>query len=131
MRKRFISIALAALVAFAGLASAQAGRPGKGVTLEPAIAGWHDARPVRASFDQILEELGYTIDRPIMLDDPCFDTAVALGDVDVWTFGWFPLHNAQLPLTFFDTTSIAGTIIPAFAEALPDYRNGQPVLGFT
>ena len=62
MRTRLISIALAALVGFAGLASAQVERPGEGVTLEPAIAGWDDARPVQAVFDQILEELGYTVD---------------------------------------------------------------------
>lgn len=113
MRTRLISIALAAAVALAGLATAQAERPGAGVTLKPAIAGWDDARPVQAIFDQILEELGYTVERPILLDNPFFYTAVALGDIDFWTSGWFPLHNAQLPAGFFDTASIAGTIIPA------------------
>jgi len=113
MRKTLLTTVLAAMIALGGLAAAQSERPGEGVTVQPAIAGWDDARPVQSIFDQLLEELGYRVEPPIMLDNPIFYTAVAQGDVDFWTAGWFPLHNAQLPAGFFDTASIAGTIIPA------------------
>lgn len=113
MRKTLLTTLLAATIALAGLASAQSEQPGQGVTVQPAIAGWDDARPVQSIFDQLLEELGYRVEPPIMLDNPIFYTAVAQGDVDFWTAGWFPLHNAQLPAGFFETASIAGTIIPA------------------
>jgi len=113
MRTRFISIALAGLLALTALAAAQNERPGEGVTVKPAVAGWDDARPVQAIFDQILEELGYDVERPIMLQNPIFYQSVALGDVDFWTSGWFPLHNAQLPARFFDSASVVGTIVEA------------------
>jgi glycine betaine/proline transport system substrate-binding protein len=104
---------LALLIAVAGAASAQAERPGEGVTVRPAVAGWDDARPVQAIFDQILEELGYRVEPPVMLENPIFYTAVAQGDVDFWSAGWFPLHDTQLPAGFHDRASIVGTIAPA------------------
>lgn len=113
MRNLLKHFALAATLALAGTVLAHGETPGEGVTVRPAIAGWDDARPVQSIFDQLLEELGYEVEQPVMLDNPIFYTAVAQGDVDFWTAGWFPLHNAQLPEGFFDTASIAGTIIPA------------------
>ena len=106
-------ILLALLIAIAGAASAQSERPGEGVTVRPAVAGWDDARPVQAIFDQILEELGYRVEPPVMLENPIFYTAVAQGDVDFWSAGWFPLHATQLPAGFHDRASIVGTIAPA------------------
>lgn len=111
MRTRFISIALAALLGLTGLGLAQEERPGEGVTLQPAIATWDDARPVQAIFDQLMRELGYEVERPVSLANPIFYQAVALGDIDFWTSGWFPLHDAQLPANFDDTASIVGTIV--------------------
>lgn len=113
MLRQALLHALLALLAFAPGAFAQGERPGAGTTLRPAIAGWDDARPVQAIFDALLRELGYRVEPPVMLDNPIFYTAVAQGDVDFWTAGWFPLHNAQLPQGFFDRASIAGVIIPA------------------
>lgn len=113
MHKKLLLALLSFVMMFGALAFAQAERPGEGTTLRPAIAGWDDARPVHAIFDALLTELGYRVERPVMLDNPIFYTAVTQGDVDFWTAGWFPLHNAQLPAGFFDRASIAGTIIPA------------------
>jgi glycine betaine/proline transport system substrate-binding protein len=48
-----------------------------------------------------------------MLENPIFYTAVAQGDVDFWSAGWFPLHDTQLPAGFHDRASIVGTIAPA------------------
>lgn len=118
MRKPLRSLALATTLALAGTtlvgtALAQADRPGEGVTVRPAVAGWDDARPIQAIFDHLLEELGYEVEPPVLLDNPIFYASVAQGDIDFWTAGWFPLHDSQLPAGFFDTASIPGTIIPA------------------
>jgi glycine betaine/proline transport system substrate-binding protein len=113
MLRHPILLVLVALLALAPQVAAQAERPGAGTTVRPAIAGWDDARPVQAIFDALLRELGYRVEPPVMLDNPIFYTAVAQGDVDFWTAGWFPLHDAQLPPGFFDRASIAGVIIPA------------------
>lgn len=113
MRNTLKHVALAGTLALAGIAMAQSETPGDGVTVRPAVAGWDDARPVQAIFDHLLEELGYDVEQPVLLDNPIFYASVAQGDVDFWTAGWFPIHNAQLPEGFFDTASIAGTIMPA------------------
>ena len=113
MKARFITVALAALLLTAGLSHAGGHLPGEGVTLTPAVATWEDARPVQAIFDLILEELGYNVQPAVGLSNPIFYQAVALGDVDFWTSGWFPLHDPQLPANFFDSASIVGTIAPA------------------
>ena len=113
MRKLLTSFALAATLVFTGAALAQSETPGDGVTVRPAVAGWDDARPVQAIFDHLLEELGYDVEPPVLLDNPIFYTSVMQGDVDFWTAGWFPTHDAQLPAGFFETASIPGTIIPA------------------
>ena len=113
MRTPLKFLALAATLALVGAVSAQSETPGDGVTVRPAVAGWDDARPVQAIFDHLLVELGYDVEAPVMLDNPIFYTSVAQGDVDFWTAGWFPLHDTQLPMGFFDSASIAGTIIPA------------------
>lgn len=112
-RIRILTITLVALAALLGAAFAQNERPGEGVTLQPAVATWDDARPVQAIFDALLEELGYEVERPIALQNPIFYQSVALGDVDFWTAGWFPIHNAQMPEGFFDSASIVGTIVRA------------------
>ena len=113
MRHRWTRFILAALLTATAFASAQAERPGEGVTVKPAVATWDDARPVQAIVDLILGELGYDVERPIALQNPIFYQSVALGDVDFWTSGWFPLHLAQLPAGFFDSASIVGTIAAA------------------
>ena len=113
MKARFTTIVLAALLATAGLANAGGHLPGEGVTLTPAVATWEDARPVHAIFELILEELGYDLRPAVGLSNPIFYQAVALGDVDFWTSGWFPLHEPQLPAGFSDSASIVGTIAAA------------------
>ena len=113
MRTTLKNLALATTLAFAGTVLAQAERPGEGVTVRPAVAGWDSARPSQAIFDHILEELGYEVEPPVLLDNPIFYVAVAQGDVDFWSAGSFPLHYAQLPAGFFDSASLPGTYIPA------------------
>ncbi len=113
MTNRFLTIALAATLTLVGVVAAQTDRPGEGITLTPAVATWEDARPVEAIYRLMLEELGYDVERAVSLTNPIFYQSVALGDVDFWTAGWFPLHDAQLPADFFEHASIVGTIVEA------------------
>jgi glycine betaine/proline transport system substrate-binding protein len=67
--------------------------PGAGKTVHMAQATWDTGWFHAAIYQQLLEELGYTVEGPTTLDNPPFYQAVAQGDVDLWVNGWFPLHN--------------------------------------
>ena len=86
------ALALAAL-ALAPTAAALAAEPGEGVAVKPARATWDTGWFQTAVYTQLLEELGYDVERPTTLDNPIFYQSVAQGDVDFWVNGWFPLHN--------------------------------------
>lgn len=92
-RKR-TTAALAALcvLAAAGTAAAQ-DMPGKGKTVRPAKATWDTGWFQTTVYVEGLKALGYEVQEPTALDNPIFYQAVAQGDVDFWTDGWFPLHN--------------------------------------
>jgi len=120
MYRRFEAITLvpliAAALALAGSTFAQAPeRPGEGTTIRPAIATWDSAIAPQAVAGLLLEELGYTVATPVMLDNPIFYVAVTQGDVDFWTDGSFPLHYTHLPPNFDDEASIIGMIAEAGA----------------
>lgn len=109
---RTIALVLALAVAGNALAGAHE-RPGEGVTIRPAIAGWDSAIAPQAVAGLLLEELGYDVATPVMLDNPIFYVAVMQGDVDFWTDGSFPLHYTHLPPNFDDHASIVGMISQA------------------
>ena len=88
-------------------------QPGKGVTVQPARATWNTGFFQEALVRKGLEELGYTVKKPKDLQNPIFYKSVALGDVDYWTNGWFPMHNAQLPKGFYDDANKAGYVVKA------------------
>ena len=114
MHRTIASIALAFALAVTGTTLADAhDRPGEGVTIRPAIAGWDSAIPPQAIAGLLLEELGYDVAAPVMLDNPIFYVAVMQGDVDFWTDGSFPLHYTHLPPNFDDHASIVGMISEA------------------
>ncbi|MFO8009187.1 MAG: glycine betaine/L-proline ABC transporter substrate-binding protein ProX [Dehalococcoidia bacterium] len=71
------------------------GLPGKGVTVNPARAGWSTGYFHSEIYIKALEELGYNVKRPVELQNPAFYTALAGGELDYWPNGWFPLHNTQ------------------------------------
>ncbi|EGB14531.1 Substrate-binding region of ABC-type glycine betaine transport system [Pseudodesulfovibrio mercurii] len=75
-------------------------QPGKGVTVQPARATWNTGFFQEALVRKGLETLGYTVKKPRDLSNPIFYKSVTLGDVDYWTNGWFPMHDAQLPKNF-------------------------------
>jgi len=88
--------------------------PGEGVTVSAGVASWTSALPVIAVYEALLEDLGYDVEDPTLFSsNPIFYQAVALGDVDFWANGWFPLHNPQLPDDFDATATIFEAHCPA------------------
>ena len=49
--------------------------------------GWFQVRV----FKLLLEELEYTVENPVTLDNVALHILVVQGDIDVWASGWFPL----------------------------------------
>ncbi|MGF1458185.1 MAG: glycine betaine/L-proline ABC transporter substrate-binding protein ProX [Leptolyngbyaceae cyanobacterium] len=54
--------------------------------------GWFQAEVYR----QLLIELGYTVNAPQTLGNDEFYQQAAAGEMDLWTSGWFPLHDRYL-----------------------------------
>jgi len=84
--------------------------PGKDVTVKPARATWNTGFFQEALVRRGLEELGYTCKTPKDLQNPIFYKSAALGDVDYWTNGWVPLHDAQLPKDFDEKAERVGYV---------------------
>ena len=88
-------------------------KPGKGVTVKPARATWNTGFFQEALVRKGLTELGYKVKAPKDLANPIFYKSVALGDLDYWTNGWFPMHNAQLPKNFKEKAGMYGYLAAA------------------
>jgi glycine betaine/proline transport system substrate-binding protein len=85
--------------------------PGKGVKVQPARATWNTGYFQEALVSQGLKELGYKVERPKELTNPLFYQTLALGDLDYWTNGWFPMHDAQMPTDFYSKGEKVGMIV--------------------
>jgi glycine betaine/proline transport system substrate-binding protein len=88
-------------------------KPGEGVTVQPARATWNTGFFQEALVSKGLQELGYEVKSPRDLQNPIFYKSVTLGDVDYWTNGWFPMHNAQLPKNFDEKARKIGFVAKA------------------
>jgi glycine betaine/proline transport system substrate-binding protein len=111
-RSVMVTVLLALVLALTGSVMAQGtSMPGKGVTVQPAVATWSSAQPLEAIFATLLEDLGYNVKPAKALSNPIFYQSVTQGAVDFWANGWFPLHNAQLPKDFHQHAEILGTIV--------------------
>jgi len=109
--KTFLILALALLLAGPVLAADD--KPGKGVTVKPARATWNTGYFQESLVRKGLEELGYKVKKPKDLQNPIFYLTLTLGDVDYWTNGWFPMHDAQLPKNFYDKAEKVGYVVKA------------------
>ena len=87
--------------------------PGKGVTVQPARATWNTGYFQEALVSAGLKELGYTVESPKELSNPIFYQSLALGDLDYWTNGWFPVHDGQLPDNFYEKGEKVGYVVKA------------------
>lgn len=85
--------------------------PGKGVTVKPARATWNTGYFQEALVSAGLKELGYKVKDPKELQNPLFYQSLALGDVDYWTNGWFPIHDSQMPKNFYDNGEKVGYVV--------------------
>jgi len=92
---------------------ASSDKPGKGITVKPARATWNTGFFQEAIVRKGLEELGYKVKKAKDLTNPIFYKSLALGDLDYWTNGWFPMHNSQLPKNFFEKADTYGYVIKA------------------
>lgn len=87
--------------------------PGQGVTVQPARGNWNTGYFQEALVRAGLKELGYKVKQPKELQNTLFYQAVALGDVDYWANGWFPMHNSQMPKNFYDKADVIGYVMKA------------------
>ena len=113
---RFVKTALLFMLTFSMLAAAPAmakDKPGEGVTVKPARATWNTGFFQEALVSRALTELGYEVNKPKDLTNPIFYKSVALGDVDYWTNGWFPMHNAQMPKDWQKNMAKVGYVVKA------------------
>ncbi len=83
----------AAMLAVPASGMAQEDKPGEGKSISMARATWDTGWWQAEVYKQMFEELGYEVERVTTLDNPPFYQSVALGDIDLWVNGWFPLHN--------------------------------------
>ncbi len=109
--KRLLMVLL--LLSLAMPAIAASDQPGKGVKIQPARATWNTGYFQEALVREGLKELGYQVAQPKELQNPLFYQAVALGDVDYWTNGWFPLHTGQMPKRGADRIEKVGYLVKA------------------
>ena len=87
--------------------------PGKGVTVKPARATWNTGYFQEALVRAGLKELGYDAKKPKDLTNPIFYQSLALGDLDYWTNGWFPVHDGQMPKDFYTKGEKVGFVVKA------------------
>ncbi|MEZ7197852.1 glycine betaine/L-proline ABC transporter substrate-binding protein ProX [Pseudodesulfovibrio karagichevae] len=111
LMKYLLTALLAVLIASSAFAMDM--QPGKGVTLQPARATWNTGFFQEALVRKGLEALGYDVKKPRDLTNPIFYKSVTLGDVDYWTNGWFPMHDAQLPKNFAEKAQKIGFVAKA------------------
>ncbi|MGD9212482.1 MAG: glycine betaine/L-proline ABC transporter substrate-binding protein ProX [Desulfobacteraceae bacterium] len=104
-----VGTALAAIIPASTMAEDM--EPGKGVTVQPARATWNTGFFQEALVRRALETLGYKVKDPKDLQNPIFYKSVAMGDVDYWTNGWFPMHDAQLPKNFDEKAAKYGYVV--------------------
>ena len=113
MLKKVLLSAVIASMTLVGSTYAESAQPGKGITVKPARATWNTGFFQEALVRKGLEELGYKVKDAKDLANPIFYKSVSLGDVDYWTNGWFPMHDAQLPKKFYDKAEKVGYVAKA------------------
>ena len=97
MKRKALYLAFGSALALAVAAPAFAqDMPGEGTTVRMAQPTWDTEWFQAQIYRKVVEQLGYTVDQPIALDNPPFYQSVAQGDVDFWASGWFPLHNTHM-----------------------------------
>jgi glycine betaine/proline transport system substrate-binding protein len=68
--------------------------PGEGKEIRMGRATWNTGWFQAEVYSQLLEKLGYTVSKPVTVDNAAFYQAVGQGSIDMWVNGWFPNHNS-------------------------------------
>ncbi len=113
MLKKVLVAAVIASMVLLGTAQADTAKPGKGVKVQPARATWNTGFFQEALVRRGLGELGYNVKKPKDLAVPLFYKALSLGDLDYWTNGWFPMHEAEVPKGFYEKAEKVGYVLKA------------------
>jgi glycine betaine/proline transport system substrate-binding protein len=113
MLKRLLMAVTVTSMVLIGTAQADNSKPGKGVTVRPARATWNTGFFQEAIVHKGLEELGYKVKKAKDLSVPIFYKALSLGDLDYWTNGWFPMHEAEVPKGFYEKAEKVGYVLKA------------------
>lgn len=91
--------------------------------------GWFQAEVYRL----LLQQLGYAVEGPLTMGNAEFYDAVAVGDVDLWANGWFPLHDAHIapgaPIEVVGTAVDDGALQGYFIDASTASAHGIDDLG--
>jgi glycine betaine/proline transport system substrate-binding protein len=109
--KRLILLAL--MLCLTVPAFADGHKPGKGVEVKPGRATWNTGYFQEALVRTGLKELGYEVEDPKELQNPLFYQSLALGDLDYWTNGWFPIHYSQMPKNHEKRMEMVGYVAKA------------------
>ena len=109
--KRFLLVLLMLSLAMPAFAAHH--MPGKGVEVKPGRATWNTGYFQEALVRTGLKELGYEVQDPKELQNPLFYQTLALGDLDYWTNGWFPIHYAQMPKNYDKRVELVGYVVKA------------------
>lgn len=84
--------------------------PGEGTEIILAQPTWDTGWFQAEIFRQMFQELGYTVNKPLTLDNPAFYQSVAFGDVTLWVDAWFPIHNPYKQ-AFEGSAEIVGPVV--------------------
>ncbi len=106
-----VAVALTALTTPFMMTAQATDMPGKGVTANPARATWNTGYFQEAIVSRGLSDLGFKVKAAKDLANPIFYKSLALGDVDYWTNGWFPMHDAQVPKDFDSKAEKVGYVM--------------------
>lgn len=110
LKKLLTTLSAAALVSTAPVAAIAQDQPGAGVSMIMAQPTWDTGWFQTEIFKQMFEELGYSINAPLTLDNPAFYQSVGYGDVTLWVDGWFPIHNTYTH-AFEGSAEIIGPVV--------------------
>ncbi len=110
--KRLLIVVLLLVMAVPAYASSYE-KPGEGIKVHPGRATWNTGYFQEALVRAGLKELGYNVKKPKELSNPLFYQALALGDLDYWTNGWFPIHDSQMPKDFYKKGEKVGYVVKA------------------
>lgn len=112
--KQFVEtvILATALVAFCTTAGvAYEKYPGKGIEVKQGRCTWDTGYFHETLIRKAMIELGYTFDKPKMLQNSLFYASVSQGTIDFWANSWFPNQESQLPQNFYETADAYGYVV--------------------